>query len=428
LGRTGSGDANYASDLATWTARYQKINTVAGDNRGQTIVDLIDTTMASLDTSAVAVNARNRINNRTTVAALYTITWRGANATSAASVLAAADQATSGAISLDAAKSTAASTGRLEFQRNQIAQLYVTLLGRAPDPAGMVYWFDERVAIGAASVEDVEATSDPALYPTANLTPAQYLNQLVTHAYQTMLGRVPSATELTGWLNKLNGTNGEAKISAGQFAIQLGDSVASYSGTDTAKLVEKQLFNNRTAVALAVAGLKDAAGKPLPVTGKAINILIQAVNADSNSVNSAYAALQSISAAGTANAAITTATAALAATTPLETARFKLAKLYAALLNRAPDADGFAFYLSPLPATREAWVSIAYSLLWSNESRTDTSLTITKSVNGMQQPTTDAEFVQRVYDLAFNGPFEQSRGRRGIDDRRHAGLCRPLAL
>jgi YD repeat-containing protein len=418
LGRTGSGDANYASDLSTWTARYQKVTTVAGDNRGQAIVDLIDTTMTSLDTSAVTLKARTRINNRATVAALYTITWRGANATSAASVMAAADQATSGAITLDAAKSTAINTGKLEFQRNQIAQLYVALLGRAPDPAGMVYWFDERVAVGAATVEDVakdileskEGTSDPALYPTTNLTPAQYLNQLVTHAYQTMLGRVPSAAELTGWLNKLNGTSGETKITNAQFALQLADSVASYSGTDTAKLVEKQLFNNRTAVALVVAGLKDAAGKPLPVTGKAINILIQAVNADSNSVASAYAALQSISAASTANAAITTATAALAATTPLETARFKLARMYAALLNRAPDADGLAFYLSPLPTTREAWVSIAYSLLWSNESRTDTSLTITKSVNGLQQPTTDAEFVQRVYDLAFNGPFEQSVG------------------
>jgi len=418
LGRTGSGDASYTNDLNSWTTRYQKINTVAGDNRGQTIVDLIDTTLASLDTSAAAVNARNRINNRAAVAALYTITWRGANATSAASVLAAADQATSGAITLDAAKATATNTGKLEFQRNQIAQLYVTLLGRAPDPAGMFYWFDERVAVGACTVEAVadamltsdEATSDPALYPNTNLSTAQYQNQLVTHAYQTMLGRVPNTAELTGWLNKLNGTNGEMKITNAQFALQLADSVAAYSGTDTARLVEKQLFDNRVAVALAVGGLKGADGKPLPVTGKAINILIQAVNADSNSVASANAALQTIRDAGTANAAITTATAALAATTPLETARFKLAKMYAVLLNRAPDADGFAFYLSPLPTTREAWVNIAKSLLWSNESRTDASLTVTKSVNGVQQATTDAEFVQRVYDLAFNGPFVQSVG------------------
>lgn len=408
FGRPGpAGDAFYNDDEGVNAWRFGQTAPANGDSPAQTVIDLIGQTLAPVSNDAPRLAGKTWLENRVAVLAAYMVDNQGADPATAARLLAATDAASKAGASIDPLKADAAASAAMDRQRLHLAQLYVSVLGRAPDPAGMAAWLgavqgdEARIDAAAQSMLDsAEAKSDPELYPSAGLTGAQYLTQLVTHAYRNMVDRLPSAAELTAWVGTLDGSNGQPPLAKGAFLMRLADSIADYDGTDPARLHDKQLYNNRVGVALAIAGLKDANGNPLAIDLAASKLLVSTVGADPSTAAAAAAAIDALGKKNAGASPVADAANALADSTQVEAARFQIARLYTALLGRAPDAIGMAYFMANRPTTPDGWAALANSLMNSSEARADGNLAAYKTVDGTLVPRTDAEFVQRMYELA----------------------------
>jgi len=139
--------------------------------------------------------------------------------------------------------------------RTQVAQLYVSLFGRAPDGEGLGFW------VGKLDAGDSFASVAQQMY---NTTPARTIyptfltnEEIVTRFYTNTLGRSPDAEGLAFWTAKLNVKG----ATVGGVISEIISVVAGYKGTDAAGVKSANLFNNKVEVAQAYGEAnKDAAG------------------------------------------------------------------------------------------------------------------------------------------------------------------------
>ena len=124
--------------------------------------------------------------------------------------------------------------------RTQVAQLYVSLFGRAPESAGLGYWVGQldagrTFAQVAQDMYNVDAAR--AYYPSF------YTNQeIVGQFYKNVLGRTADDAGLAYWTAQMN------TKTKGQVVADMVVAVTSYTGTDAAALASQSLFNNKVAV------------------------------------------------------------------------------------------------------------------------------------------------------------------------------------
>jgi YD repeat-containing protein len=261
----------------------------------------------------------------------------------------------------DIARGTA--VGSEERYRMQLAGLYAAVFGRAPTNAELDFY--ARAMLNntplAAVAENFLTSKEglqPDMYPARESNDAYY-RQLVSRVYAKALNRAPTSTELETAVAALNlGTLSRAK-----FIVDLTERVSRYEGSDAAQLADRNLFNNKIAVTLAIA-------KPNTTFDSAVGrMLLQSVTADASAQDAVQKALLTVQA--TAQLAQMNATIGVAAAAmPVEAARRTLARLYILVLNRLPDQHGMTFYLSTNPSTPAQWEAIAQGMLNSSEAAT----------------------------------------------------------
>lgn len=329
IGKLQPDDDDYPAAVALWIARL--------DPAGNSPLALGLVLAALLDTGMPALASRvNAVTNY--------LVQGGSDVQMVNNLLAHADTAPDGAI---AEGSRAA---QLETQRVQLARLYLTLFARAPDKAGFDFWV-AGLANGTDTIDSVaqqmlagsEAKSGGLL--TDSLGPDQYNDKLVKLAYANLLGRAPTADELAREKSRLG-----APPSGGQaaFLVRLG-AWAAGAPDEAAPLdtATRTMVFNKVTVCLAYAAMPSLG----PDTEQIIAINKAAIAAMSTADSAAAAAHQATlflqAQAVVAQAAIATTTLAAGAT-PLETLRLQLARAYAVALNRAPDRDGYTFWLAQL--------------------------------------------------------------------------------
>lgn len=410
FGQDGFDNDSLMGDVLMWRDRLLAASPNPREHRAQVVLELIESVwsfIAWLPHPKMEA-ARNVLHARVNAAMNYVVNQGGNNKTTREELYALAKTEPARALAEATAK------GKQELQQHQVAQLYVAMFARAPEAASMTYYMD-KLAVGhsietvAAGMLDSTEAKAATLYPQDNIPVDQYRRQLVVRTYQNALGREPSTSELSMWMSKLNGTPGTLAISAGEFMVQFIWETSTYEGTDPLRLADKALFNNKSAISLkfAVLGRND--------NGDVSRALMAAVRPSDkpltdtplSAITAAYTVLKDRQADAT-NALTGTTLAAAAAPTPAMRARLSL--MFAALLNRAPDALGMEFYLKTRPQTEADWTVVAASILSSEEARTDGTLAVNKLVNGQLVALSDAEFVERIYQLATGSLPSSSTG------------------
>ncbi|WEF36027.1 DUF4214 domain-containing protein [Pseudoduganella chitinolytica] len=344
--------------IAHWTERYTAATaadgTASADQRGLVLADLLAYMSKANNAGA------NVLNNRADAIRNYVVTQRGSDEKVAAELMQQAPSDRAGAI----AKGT--ELGTLERNRLALIEMYVALFGRAPDQGGLVFWTDsmtkgvtiEQAAEGMLNSPEAMQTW---LYPTAGLTPQQYNEQLVNRAYSLSLGRAPTADELAGWLSKLNaGTLGR-----GPFVAQFVNQVAKYTGTDAARIADRNLFVNKVSVSYTAVV---TAGGVLPAGGSGAALLAgitSAATAQEAAEKALLAARTAVELAKNANNAAGIAAGA----TPLEDIRRTITRLYLTVLGRVPDKAGMDYYVPATAYTREQWNGVTLGFLNSTEAQ-----------------------------------------------------------
>jgi hypothetical protein len=129
--------------------------------------------------------------------------------------------------------------------RTQVAQLYVSLFGRAPDGEGLGFWvgqLDAGQTLAQVAQSMYNVTAARAYYPAYATN-----EEIVATFYQNVLGRAVG-TDTEGqafWVAKMNA----AGATKGSVITEMLNVVANYTGTDAAGVASKALFNNKVAVA-----------------------------------------------------------------------------------------------------------------------------------------------------------------------------------
>jgi hypothetical protein len=128
--------------------------------------------------------------------------------------------------------------------RTDVANLYVSLFGRAPERDGLGFWVQQldsgkTLAQVAQSMYSVDAAR--AFYPTF-LTQEEIIGKF----YTNVLGRTADAEGLAFWTAKLKATG----ATPGGVITEMIAAVQSYSGTDAAALASKALLANKVTVGL----------------------------------------------------------------------------------------------------------------------------------------------------------------------------------
>ncbi|WP_195763681.1 DUF4214 domain-containing protein [Duganella guangzhouensis] len=395
LGRNGTDadDPTYASDLAYWVNRYS-----GGDDaaHGQVMVDFIQTMLTPTNSSAAQARGKALVELRVQTALEYL--KAGGNNSDTALKLYQEALSNPSAVLLDAAAS-----GKKETRSSQIAQIYLALLARPPLQSEM-----DAAMAGSSTLDQIITqllgTSDaqsPLLYPKfSGQSDQDYIQRVIYGIYWNVLGHLPDTAEYTAALASMaQVTDSGLKLS--QFALKIIHDTAAYAGTDAARLAQKQLFNNRLAVALAYMPLAAKTDETAKLVGKAV---ISNVSGTGTAAAAISDALSNADLSSALAQSVSDAATAAAAATPLESMQMQIARLYAALLNRAPDAAGFAYqvaWLQSMGNTPAALAEVAQHLIDSAEARGDASLTAVTTVNGVLTPLTNAQFVDQVYKLAL---------------------------
>jgi hypothetical protein len=109
-----------------------------------------------------------------------------------------------------------------------VAELYVSILGRAPDVAGLRYWADNIDHKGWTPTTVAQSFFDQpetkAKYPSYYTT-----SEFVTVVYGNVLGRAPDAEGLNYWTTQLN----SGTIARQDFITAIVNAVkAPYTGTN----------------------------------------------------------------------------------------------------------------------------------------------------------------------------------------------------
>jgi hypothetical protein len=151
--------------------------------------------------------------------------------------------------------------------RTKVAQLYVSLFGRAPEAGGFGYWVAQLEA-GASFQKVAQDMYNTA--PARDTYPTFLTNaEIVTKFYTNVLGRAPEADALSYWSTQLNTKN------VGTVVVDLINAVTSYNGTDAAGLASKALLANKVTAGLYYA--VDLGGNDVALS-KAINAAVTATD------------------------------------------------------------------------------------------------------------------------------------------------------
>ncbi|OFA06690.1 DUF4214 domain-containing protein [Duganella sp. HH101] len=312
------------------------------------------------------------------------------------------------------AKLAAASTP-LEDMRLDISRLYVTLLGRAPDHGGYLYYLAKLTATPPLSLAELatmmltsaEATGNAALYPKG-LSDSDFVRRL----YSVGFSGTPDKIALSNWVNQL--ANGATR---GQVTVDLIRALV--SGIYSAGANTQALFNNRVAVgvnvalnlasenvadATAILGLVTATDISAAVTyglnvtkvgATTASAVIAQSLADASALNaSAIAALQGSTAAATAAASAATASAA----NPLASGTLRAARIYAAYMNQGRTGSGIPMDMAKVAAMARAMAAGATDI--------GSVMDLLASSDGKLLYPTDnfdpAAFVTRMYRQVLN--------------------------
>ncbi|HEX7986660.1 MAG TPA: DUF4214 domain-containing protein, partial [Duganella sp.] len=329
-GRPQPADADYNANLAAWTARLDQAGaTTEGPLRTAAIGQVLGALVfASLPAVALRVSAVTNY-----------LVRGGSDQSVVDRLLATAGSAPDGAI----ADGTRAA--QLESQRRQLARLYLGLFSRAPDQGGFEFWAAALAAgttIESVALDMLKSPESLAadVLPDS-LGSDQYNDKFVTLAYTNLMGRAPTSAELADAKAGLGAPRSAAHAA---FLVKLGSRVAG-DITDGAPVdpAARTLLFQKTTVALAYAAMPSQGTdiEQLVAVNKAV--IAAMGSADSAAAAAHQATLYLQTRALAAKAALDAAVPAAAAT-PLETLRLQLARVYAVVLNRAPDSGGYAFW------------------------------------------------------------------------------------
>ncbi|WUR15025.1 DUF4214 domain-containing protein [[Empedobacter] haloabium] len=340
-------DTRYKTEIAEWAGLYARAKSDRNDGRGQVLLDLLDAIRGAGGDLAKVIAAK------TEALYGYMVKERGTNQF-------LADQLMQQAVTdLPGALKAGAEAAAAERNRTRIVQLYVALFGRVPEAKGVN---DQLAKLAGAAMTDVVAgflasaeAQAPWMYPSDKLSTDAYNQQLVTRLHHVMLGRPPTPTEQGKWMAKFAAT---PAITPAQFVLDLIDNVTGYRGQDKAPLAERNLFNNKVALAY-----ESAVTKGNQIDGATGRAMLAGVTTAGDPQAALKAAQLGIKAALEAATLYEKTTSVAASGAPYEEMQRRVAQLYVVLLGRAPDKAGFNNYMTQLPATDADWTRIATGFL-----------------------------------------------------------------
>ena len=404
-------DTTFQRDVTRWTQRYTAALAQGGKAAGQIMLDLIDEVALAqknmvdfaADTPAMQAQTRDyaalfkRWLDVNGIVFEYLVGNRGSETAVANDIFLKAQT------NLAAARTALDSAGKFDWSKRQIVQVFVALFAYAPTEVQMNTYMQQLVAGNSveAVVKGILNSSMAAeFYPSANLSTAQYNEQLLSRAFQTMLGRAPSAQEKQDYLSKLSSNNPNSNAA---FALQLVEKVSSYTGGEALAQKECRVFNDKVSLALAFVAQKRsdyltsrAMLDAVSVASSAavgVPLALETMAASSAKLGKAEIEKQILDATQKRDAIINAANA-----TPLEATRLRLSRLFVGLLDRAPTVVGLQNLIDRKPANAVDWGYIVNDLINSGEGK----VYFTKMVNGASVSLTNPELVRKIYQLAFD--------------------------
>jgi YD repeat-containing protein len=339
--RTGAaGDSSYSADLNKWSTRFGATGIVyAAEPAGQAIVDMIAEVRTGTSTLSSLVNARARLSARTDVGVSY-LAVNGGNDTKDAQALYAQATAAS-ALPMDAAAKTAleksvSDAALADRKRTIITQVFVALLRRPPEPAGMKYWLDNMNGSDAAMVAMVKNTLAGEEVRQFNLNAASD-RDFVLALFGNMLGRSPSDAELATWTSRIQ-LRGRP-----QAVVDLIKGTASYQDQDPQLLADKQLFNVKVSVSLSFCRDLDPK-QTQQYSGEVGRLLLNSLQPGATLQSALDAALASLKATVDVGAQVGPQAAIAAQAQQLQDLHLSIARAYILILGRAPDKGGLDYW------------------------------------------------------------------------------------
>ena len=320
---------------------------------------------------ATAVAARTLLANKVSAGLYYGVTAGGYIGTEAQAVMATLNAGGS----LAAAQAAAAPA----LYRRMMTGFYVALFNRVPDAAGLasnlgdMLQYHQTLADVANNFYNSNEAKTGGLVWNADGS-AISDTAFVTQVYQLAGNKTVTSADLAPWLARLQQT------SRGQVLVEMVNSIANYAGTDASMLAARQVFNNKIAVGLTYAST--VGGNLAGAEYK----LAQYSTGAATAFASAQAAVNAIQAEAASAQAGVTPTRLAANATPIEEARRQVAQLYAAVLDRAPDAGGLDYYVKQLIGAPPAQPrDVALGMLNSDEGR------------AIYQALSNSQFVSQIF-------------------------------
>lgn len=123
----------------------------------------------------------------------------------------------------------------------KIQELYIGILGRAADWAGLQYW-ENQIEAGPFTLENTRAAfTDPAQAEYTQIYGGLGNTQLVTATYENFLERIPEEAGLVYWVAELDNArvNPDQMINAVISAVQDPSATGTQAAQDLATLVNK---------------------------------------------------------------------------------------------------------------------------------------------------------------------------------------------
>ena len=136
----------------------------------------------------------------------------------------------------------------MNSNERSIVELYVGLIGRAPDRAGLDFWlrgYTNRITEGESPdaalsgvAQDMFDTGGARDYYPSSLSD----REIVAQFYENMLGRRGDPDGTDFWTRALE----QPDRRTGEVLVEMIESVKRYSDTDDAALTSQALFKNKT--------------------------------------------------------------------------------------------------------------------------------------------------------------------------------------
>ncbi|WP_170304178.1 DUF4214 domain-containing protein [Duganella radicis] len=280
-----------------------------------------------------------------------------------------------------------------ENQPARIAHIFIGLLGRAAEKDGFDFWLNNLNQTTIEAVANDFFTQDEwrAIQPNPAVN-AQTNDQLINRVFNNLVGRAPTSDERTLWTARLNAAPSSANyISRGAFVVQLSDQIANYMGSDNSKLLDRGNLYNKTVISLGFAQMPQLS-QDVPTLIAVGQAILSGISPNATVANTVSQVMLYVQAMKSSAAGYSGAATAGALATPRENAQLQLARLYAAVLNRAPDNTGFNYWLNQLTSGTSSFEAVANNMLQG------------EGAAAYPASLSPADFVQKIYQTAFGVP------------------------